>query len=362
MTTLHSFRLVAARLVWLAVLVMVLATTASAYTLIMRSGRRIEIPDKFVVTSSTLTYETAPGIQVTLQMAGIDIAATERANNEPSGSLLGRIQVSRLPAKDDYNFVAPTATRTITNRDLEATANRRRQSELAYDVRRKQLGLPSVAESQQRRAAEVAAIDEELTEKRVAQRDSEEYWRSRASDLRTEMVALDAELNYIKNRLDQIPQGWGASTNSFTSVIPLISFGGFGGRSFRGFGGNRGFDRGYSNRSNVYVAPGTVNTQSRRSFGFGGRNTRRQDNWNRGQYGYGPYGQPNGIGIGYPIGGFPGANVFGSSMPDDHSYERNELITRFNDLAATRAGMNARWRELEEEARRAGASPGWLRP
>ena len=31
-------------------------------------------------------------------------------------------------------------------------------------------------------------------------------------------------------------------------------------------------------------------------------------------------------------------------------------------LNAARAGLSARWRELEDEARRAGAPPGWLRP
>jgi hypothetical protein len=45
----------------------------------------------------------------------------------------------------------------------------------------------------------------------------------------------------------------------------------------------------------------------------------------------------------------------------DYSYERGALIMQFNELAATRAGLNAAWRELEDEARRAGASPGWLR-
>ena len=57
----------------------------------------------------------------------------------------------------------------------------------------------------------------------------------------------------------------------------------------------------------------------------------------------------------------PNVTVFGSSPAYDYSYERSELITRFNDLAAARAGLNARWRELEEEARRAGVPPGWLR-
>ena len=42
--------------------------------------------------------------------------------------------------------------------------------------------------------------------------------------------------------------------------------------------------------------------------------------------------------------------------------ERSALVTRFNELGAARAGLNARWRELEEEARRAGAPPGRLRP
>jgi hypothetical protein len=54
--------------------------------------------------------------------------------------------------------------------------------------------------------------------------------------------------------------------------------------------------------------------------------------------------------------------VFASGGAYDYAYERNELISRFNELSITRAGLNARWRELEEEARRAGAAPGWLRP
>jgi uncharacterized coiled-coil DUF342 family protein len=42
--------------------------------------------------------------------------------------------------------------------------------------------------------------------------------------------------------------------------------------------------------------------------------------------------------------------------------ERNRLISQFNELSAARSGLSAQWRELEEEARRAGAPPGWLRP
>jgi hypothetical protein len=45
-----------------------------------------------------------------------------------------------------------------------------------------------------------------------------------------------------------------------------------------------------------------------------------------------------------------------------YSYERDAIIARLDDLQARRAGLEARWRVLEDEARRAGALPGWLRP
>ena len=63
------------RLLVASLLLIFTATAASAYTIVMRNGRRVEIPSTFTLTSSTLTYETAPGIQVTIQVTGIDVAA-----------------------------------------------------------------------------------------------------------------------------------------------------------------------------------------------------------------------------------------------------------------------------------------------
>lgn len=74
------------RLGLILVFVFMMAVTANAYTVVMRSGRRIEIPSGFVMTASTLTYEVSPGIQITLQVAAIDIPATEKVNNEQPGS------------------------------------------------------------------------------------------------------------------------------------------------------------------------------------------------------------------------------------------------------------------------------------
>jgi hypothetical protein len=110
--------------------ILMLCATASAYTVVMRGGRRIEIPAQFSVTKTTLTYEAAPGIQITLQMAAIDITATERANNETPGSLLSRVEVRALSELEKSGRAgAPTGLRdarasgrgrSITNRDLES--------------------------------------------------------------------------------------------------------------------------------------------------------------------------------------------------------------------------------------------------
>ncbi len=59
---------------------------------------------------------------------------------------------------------------------------------------------------------------------------------------------------------------------------------------------------------------------------------------------------------------FPGFGVL--SLPFqtyNDSVEGQALATELDQLFAYSAGLEASWRELEEDARRAGASPGWLR-
>ena len=70
-----------------ALILLFLPLSADGYTIVLRDGRRIEIPDHFIVGTSTLTYEAGPGIQITLQLSTVDVAATEKINNESAGSL-----------------------------------------------------------------------------------------------------------------------------------------------------------------------------------------------------------------------------------------------------------------------------------
>ncbi len=324
---------------------LILAVTANAYTVVMRGGRRVEIRSQFVVTASTLTYEVSPGLQVTLALAAIDIAATEKANNEATGSLMRRVQPD-LPEQPAGLYTPSMQTRrTITNRDLESSMQRRQASELAYESRRKELGLPSVEESRRRADAEADWIRSELRQKREVDEQSEAYWRDRADALRTEMAAVDAQIAYIRSRLEERP--WFDDRSGGWSSL----FFGQGGPSFGvgrgpfgrpgGFGYPGGFGR-FGHRQPIFVAPNRGAQVSGRA-GFGGGSSRGRARSRA-----------------HP--GFIGLPVVGNISSYDSSYERSELITQFNQLGMARAGLNARWRELEDEARRAGAQPGWLRP
>jgi hypothetical protein len=331
---------------------LVLSVAANAYTVIMRGGKRIEIPSHFTLTPSTLTYEVSPGVQVTLATAAIDVAETEKANNELPGSFLRRVRsASSESTATEVGVSAPSANppvRTITNHDLEATAQRRRASESAYENRRKQLGLPTVEESRRQAAAESAAIMNRLDEVRAADKESENYWRGRASALRTETAALDAELNYVRRQLDET-----ASANlngSFTSMSGGLPFGLFGSFGSRGQFGRGGFGRPVTHRPLVFGSPRN-GSQVIVGAGRGATGARVFTN---------PLGFPRSHQVYSPVLA-PNITIFGSTSAYDTSFERNWLITRFNELAAARAGLNARWRELEDEARRAGVPPGWLR-
>ena len=312
------------RLMVIILLVLICVGTANAYTIIMRSGRRVEVPAQFIVTGSTVTYEAGQGIQITLQLAAVDIAATERANNEAPGSFLRRAASTHVAPADDPAPVSG-ARRTITNRDLEATKLRRKASELSYEKRRQELGLPTVMESRNRAEEESLAIQSELHRIRDAQNNSENYWRSRASQLRTEIAAVNAQLDYVHARLEETSaaQGYNSPLGGYGYPYPNYPNGPFGYPTTPGIGGGIIFGRGSS---------GIV---------LGSR------------YPYPPYGN------GYPVDPYYG----GYGYPGyEYAYQRSALVKQYDQLATERAGLQARWRAFENEARRAGVPPGWLRP
>jgi hypothetical protein len=221
------------------------ATAASAYTVVMRNGRRVEIPNTFKLTKSTLTYETAPGMQVTIQVASIDVAATERINGQSPGSLLATAsepKVATAPAQ----ATRPRATRSITNQDLEGYRRARVQNE----KERQELGLPSAED----RRREVEEIDERTQEqiRNMRSREELDFWRSRAMGLEAQMSATSAQINNQRSQQYDYPWAYPYGVGLVTTGYPFGSVDGFHGFNkfgFNNFGFNNfGFNRfGFNN-------------------------------------------------------------------------------------------------------------------
>ena len=330
------------------VLALLLPALASAYTVVLKSGRRIEIPSNFIVTPLTLTYEAAPGMNVTLQMSVIDIPATERANNESAGSLLKRAAQKMGGAA----IVTPSRQqrKPLTQADVEKARIERQKSEQAYERRRQELGLPTMEETRRRNEEEAKKLNEESRQYQAERTQSESYWRARAIELRNEIASLDAQINYFRERLAGMPDYSTLDSYGFvTGYMPIVPLQPVITR-FPIVTGHPGFMHGINNTS----AP-AAGFQA-----FGGFATQNQIQIRagtvRGNFNRRVIAAPGIIATVAPYLGVPVASY------DNYSYERATLISRLHELEAQRAGLQARWRSLEEEARRVGVPPGWLRP
>jgi hypothetical protein len=215
------------------------ATAASAYTIVMRNGRRVEIPNTFMLTNSMLTYETAPGIQVTIQLTSIDIAATERVNGQTAGSFMASTYRPQPAMPAPVQARRAPATRSITNKDLEAYRRARMESERE----RNELGLPSVEQRQR----EVEAIDDRTQQqiRDMRSREELEFWRSRAMQLEAQQTATQNQMRV--NQVGDYPWAYPYGVGLVTTGFPF-GFDGFnnGFHRFNRFGFNRfGFNNNF---------------------------------------------------------------------------------------------------------------------
>jgi hypothetical protein len=210
--------------------VMSSVSVVSAYTVVMRDGRRVEIPNEFAVTNSTLTYDVGNDIQITIQLNAVDVVSTERINGESQGSLLQRATAPEAPVVRTPQTRRAGAGRSITNADLE----KYRSARVENEKRREELGMPSLEDRQR----EVAAIDERTVEQVRSMRAQEEaYLRSRADALRAEMAINEARFGSWPQRSEEIPLSYSWGGFPAFSSFDGVGFGITGGRfnRFRGF-------------------------------------------------------------------------------------------------------------------------------
>ena len=310
---------------------------ACAYTLILHDGRRVEIPASFTVTRTTVTYEKAPGIDVTLVLAIVDVAATERANRESPGSFFKHTEQSPAASAPPIQH----ARSTLTNRELEPLRQARLESEKAYEKRRIELGLPSVEETRRRQEQEEQDAASVVRNRELARSQDEAYWRQRAGALRNEIVSVDAQINYLQSRLGQFYQ---FPLETHTLITGAFPFGSLRNRTAVVPAPIR--------NPGVFVAP------------------RPGSNPSTGRVFVNPAHVPfRGLRSGRPVGSFGFGVPIGSAIPFsgpfdylEDAYPRAEITDRLDSLLVTRAGLAAQWRALEDEARDARVPQVWLEP
>ena len=306
------------RFVLPALLLILFAGTASAYTIVLCDGRRIEVNSDFSLTKTTFTYEVAPGISKTLQLILIDVAATERANNEAPGKFLQHsAAISNPPA-----LSAPHAQRTLSNRDLEPIRKKRIESEENYERRRIELGLPSVEETRRRQAEDEEAMLALARRRAVEDSNNEAFWRQRASALRSEIAAVDAEISYLRARN-------GFAPSLVTGVIPFVSVPG------RAVPAR---PRQPSQGTMAAPGPGAPNRALIDTGVVALRSPRAPRSFRN---------------PGFPF------QQFGYL---DNSYQRYGVSDSLENLLVRRAGLESLWRELENDARREKVPQVWLEP
>jgi hypothetical protein len=326
-------------------LLLACAVTASAYTLVFRDGRRLEIPSEFTLTRTTLTYEASPGFTKTMQLILIDVSATERANHEAPGGFFKHAEETPTVTQP-----APQARRTLTNRDLAAVRQRRIESERAYEKRRRELGLPTVEETRNRQEAEGAVLRARLREASVGKAREETYWRERARELRTEIAMTDNQISYLRGRVSDLSESSLRTRGWVTGTYPLWPDN----REWSGNGQRGSFPnqrRGGSRPARPIIGLGFPSGYPTGQYPYG---------YPTGQY---PYGYPTGqYPYGYPTGQYPYGYPTGPFDNFENSAQQGELTNRLDDLLVRRAGLSAQWRALEDEARDARVPQVWLEP
>ena len=330
----QNLRHALAQLAAIVTLILLIAVAASAYTLVLRDGRRIEIPAEFILTRTTLTYEISPGFNQTFVLSLVDIAATERANGEPLGGFFKHRQDAVKPPATNNEPVRP-AVKTLTNLDLDAVRQRRVESEQAYETRRKQLGLPTLEESRRRQDAEATEMREMARAKNEAEARDEAFWKGRARELRNEIAMVDSQISYLRGRVYDANQQAMQNRSWVTGVYPTWRNGPW---------PNGNFPNGRypdARPNGPIIGMGLPNI-------YGSPNV----------YGYpGPYGYPGAYG--YPTYGYPNGTI--NNNPP-YSSDPVELNGRLDDLLVRRQGLAMQWRQLEDDARDARIPQVWLEP
>jgi hypothetical protein len=240
---------------------------------------------------------------------------------------------------------AQTARKTVTNDDLEKYRQARVQAEADYKANYKKLGMPSPEDLERMEAERRTWHEENSRNFAVQTRTDEDYFQEQARRLKSEIVNVQAQINYLRGEIARLPNQnpiFVTPDQVFAvTVLPGRHFGRFPGRINRpnpvsSHGPNVQLARNAAAAMpNPYVGAALQNmprTGARIVFGAGNPIFRGHR-----------FGKP------YFYGGFP----FPYSV-NSNTGTRNELISNLRYLEQIKAGLLAQLNLLREEARREG--------
>ncbi|MBI4747619.1 MAG: hypothetical protein HY774_03980 [Acidobacteria bacterium] len=194
--------------------------SASAYTVILKDGRRLEVQENYRIVNDIAVFVLADGKRFSVSVNNVDIAKTEMANHQGIGEFVQRasaplpildsdVQTAKkeTPVLKDKAAVARAKspiTRTLVNADFEA-----------YKQRRGDSGKDKEGKSEPAEPVEVAAAVPAYSPPPVdpvLDRKSEAYWRERARPLLTEMAVQEELIGILQNQLSQLEANRGRQT------------------------------------------------------------------------------------------------------------------------------------------------------
>ncbi len=207
-------RWVAATVVWLGVAVWSGVALAADYVLVLRDGKRLEVRDEYRIVNEVAIFTTSDGRRISIALANIDIAATERVNGQGDGAFRTQARPPRAIGADDRTTplvaAAPSPTpskpvsttaqkpvRTLTNADFGGT--------MRQAAARTRPGTPAPNAAERTTDSTASGQGPNL-----AMANDEAYWRGRARTLLMEIYtqqeiirSLSSQAYGLQRRIDQ---------------------------------------------------------------------------------------------------------------------------------------------------------------
>jgi DNA segregation ATPase FtsK/SpoIIIE-like protein len=237
---------------------------------------------------------------------------------------------------------ATAQTKTITNADLEKYRKERLRNDPDDERERLRRNLPSREAEEQARQQRAAETNELANRIRAREAEIQNYWQTQAFELRSEIAAVEAQINYVRERVGEIPppQTYYAVGYNPYFYSPTCC-GSYGGAvaSRTHIGGGIAF----GNRPHVSIGAKYSRNIYKQDYGIAiGQNPAVRGNL----IGRKPYNRPR---LGYY-----GVLAVPFTLPTAQNLTREELLAQLRSLEQMRAGLYARYSVLEDEARKAG--------